>query len=157
MVGYLRYLNKNLLLPIPMFYLRFLSHSIHNYSNHVLSSSEQYLLSLGLNFRPTPRLLNVNVLNRQFNDFVRSARIKYFFHDDNTNNCSHQYYNLRVKSQWAPPSGPPWIEVPLISIKHELYSLFNYHHRHRLPPPPPPPIYPVLNGLLYLNFVLLKV
>ena len=130
MVSYLRCLNKYLLLSVPMFCLRFLSPLVHNYSNYVLNSSERYLLSLGLNFRPTPHLLNANVLNRQFDDFVRSVRIKYFFRDCNTNVFSHQYYNLRVKSQWAPPSAPPWIELPLLAIKHELYSLFN--HRHHL-------------------------
>ena len=127
-VGYLRYLNKCLLFSVPLFCLRFLSPKIHNYSNYVLSASERYLLSLGLNFRPTPRLLNVNVLNKQFEEFVRSARIRYFFRDFNTITSVHQFCKLRDKSEWTPPLGPPWIELPLSVIKPELCSLYNHPH-----------------------------
>lgn len=74
-VRHLHYLNKYLLLPVSLFCLSFLSPSVHDYSNYyMLSSSENYLLSLGLNFRPTPRLLNVNVLNKQLVDFIRLVR-----------------------------------------------------------------------------------
>ena len=128
MVGYLRYLNKCLLFSVPLFCLRFLSPKIHNYSNYVLSASERYLLSLGLNVRPTLRLLNLNVLNKQVEEFIRSVRIRYFFRDFNTNSSVHQFCKLRVKSQWTPPLGPPWIEVPLSVIKLELCSLYNDPH-----------------------------
>ena len=45
----------------------------------MLTNSERYILSLGLNFRPTPRILYVNVLNQQLDEFVRSVRIIFFF------------------------------------------------------------------------------
>ena len=60
MVGYIRYLNNLVVLPVPTFCLRFLTLEIHNFSNHVLSYLERYLFSLGLNFRPTPRVLPIN-------------------------------------------------------------------------------------------------
>ena len=53
-VGYIRLLNKLLVLPLSTFCLRFLSPRIHNFSNYCLNDSENHLLSLGLNFRPTP-------------------------------------------------------------------------------------------------------
>ena len=56
MVDYIRTLNKLLLLHVPLFSLRFLSPEVHNLSNHILSPSERYLLSLGLKFRPTTRV-----------------------------------------------------------------------------------------------------
>ena len=64
---------------VPLFCLRFLTPQIHNFSNYNLSCSERYLLSLGLNFRPTSKVLSIDVLNHQFDDFVRSVRIKHFF------------------------------------------------------------------------------
>ena len=130
MVGFIRCLNKFLLLPISIFCLRFLSPKIHNYSNYVLNNSERFLLSLGLNFRPTPRILSNHVLCKQFDDFVRSVRTKHFFRDFTCiNSHPHQYSKLCVKSEWTPPLAPPWIEIPLSAIKLELCSL-----RHHLNP-----------------------
>ena len=126
MVGYIHTLNKFLMLPVPMFSLHFLTPEIHNFSNHVLSNSERYLLSLGLNFRPTPRVLSVDVLNDQLDDFVRSVHLKYFFRD-NVSVHTQQFHKLFVKSEWMPPSCPPWIEIPLAAIRLELCSLFHCH------------------------------
>ena len=130
MVGFIRCLNKFLMLPVPLFCLHFLSPEIHNYSNYVLNNSERFLLSLGLNFRPTPRILSNHILCKQFDDFVRSVRTKYFLCDFTcTNILSHQYSKLHVKSEWSPPLAPPWIELPLSAIKLELCSL-RHHFNH---------------------------
>ena len=126
MVGYIRTLNKLLMLPVPLFCLRFLSPVVHNFSNHTLSNSGRYLLSLGLKFRPTPRVLSLNVLNKQLDDFVRSVRLKYFFRDSMH---SHQFHKLSIKSDWNPPKCPPWIEIPLAAIRFELCSLSHCHRR----------------------------
>ena len=104
MVGFIRCLNNLLLLPVPLFCLRFLSPKIHNYSSYVLNNSERFLLSLGLNFRPTPRILSNHLLCEQFDDFVRSVRTKHFFRDFTCiNSHPHQYSKLCVKSEWTPP------------------------------------------------------
>ena len=112
-----------------MFCLRFLTPQIHNFSNYTLSNSEHYLLSLGLNFRPTSRIVSVNVLNHQLDDFARSVWIKYFFRDYSSVNRS-QYRKLFVKSEWIPPRCPSWIECPLSAIRSELCSLHNHHNHH---------------------------
>ena len=131
MVGYIRTLNKLLLLPVPLFSLRFLSPVVHNFSNHVLSNSERYLLSLGLKFRPTPRVLSINDLNKQLDDFVRSVRIKYFFRDV-VSMHTQRFRKLSIKSDWTPPRCPLWIEVPLSAIRLELCSLAHCHRRKRV-------------------------
>ena len=130
-VSYIRYLNKILVMRVPSFCLRFLTPQIHNFSNYNLSYSERYLLSLGLNFRPTSKVLSIDVLNHQFDDFVRSVRIKHFFHDKSLV-CTSQYRKLFVKSQWIPPRCPPWIEIPLSAIRSELHSLYNRCNHHSL-------------------------
>ena len=35
-----------------------------------------------------------------------------------------------IKSDWIPPLGPPWIEIPLSAIRLELCSLLHSHNRH---------------------------
>ena len=114
-VGYIRTLNKLLLLHVPLFSLCFLSPEVHNYSNHILSPSERYLLSLSLKLRPTTRVLSLNVLNQQLDDFVKSVRIKYFFRDY-VSVHTQQSRKLFIKSDWIPPLGPSWIEIPLSAI-----------------------------------------
>ena len=50
-----------------------------------------------------------------------------FFHDFTcTNDLSHQYSKLHVKSEWTSPLAPPWIELPLSVITLELCSLCNH-------------------------------
>ena len=120
-VGFIRCLNKFLLLPVPLLCLRYLS---PEFTIILLNTSEHFLFSLGLNFRPTPRILSNH---KQFDDFVRSVRTKYFFRDFTcTNVLSHQYSKLCVKSEQSPPLAPPWIELPLSAIKLELCSLRNH-------------------------------
>jgi hypothetical protein len=130
-VGYIRTINKLLLLPVPLFCLRFLSPIVHNFSNRTLSNSEHYLLSLGLNFRPTPRVMSINVLRKQLDDFDRSVRLKYFFRD-NVSMHTHQFHKLSIKSDWNPPRCPPWIEIPLAAIRFELCSLSHCHPRNHV-------------------------
>ena len=130
MVGYICTLNKLLLLHVSLFSLRFLSPEVHNYSNHILSLSERYLLSLGLKFRSTTRVWSVNVLNQQLDDFVKSVCIKYFFRDY-VSMHTQQFHKLFIKSDWIPPLGPPWIEIPLSAIRFELCSLLHSHNRHK--------------------------
>ena len=124
MVGYVCTVNKILKLPVPLFSLCFLPPVVHNYSNYTLTNSEHYLLSLVLKFIPT-RVLSVSVLNQQLDElFVRSVRIKHFFHDNLSirTPCLHKLF---IKSIWTPPPCPLWIEIPLTAIRHELCSLFH--------------------------------
>ena len=101
---------------------------IHNFSNHTLSNSEHYLLSLGLKFRPTPCVLSLNVLNKQLDDLVRSVHLKYFFRD----NDSMHFLQFHKLSDWNPPECPPWVEIPLAAIRFELHSLSHCHRRNHV-------------------------
>ena len=123
MVGYVRLLNKSLHLTVSQFCLKFLCPVVHNFTNYRLSQSEQYLLSLGLNFRPTASVISVNSRKKQLEVLFRSIRLKSFFHDmDSTDNSSHRC-KLFVRSDWNPPICPPYIEIPFLAIRHEICSL----------------------------------
>ena len=123
MVGYVRLLNKSLHLTVSQFCLKFLCPVVHNFTNYRLSQSDQYLLSLGLNFRPTASVFSVNSRKKQLEVLFRSIRLKSFFHDmDSTDNSSHRC-KLFVRSDWNPPICPPYIEIPLLAIRHEICSL----------------------------------
>ena len=54
MVGSIHYLNKFLLLSVPLLCLFFLSLMIHNYFNYVFNNSEHFLFSLDLNLGLLP-------------------------------------------------------------------------------------------------------
>ena len=96
-VSFIHRLNKSLFMCVPLFCLRFLTPKFTIFLIiPTLSNLERYLLSLGLNFRPTSRVVSVNNLNHQIDDFIRSVRIKHFFRDNNSVNTS-QYRKLFVK------------------------------------------------------------
>ena len=44
---------------------------------------------------------------------------------------TQQFRKLFIKSDWIPPLGPPWIEIPLSAIRLELCSLLHSHNRHK--------------------------
>ena len=56
-----------------------LNFQVHNFSNRLLTTQEQKLLSLSLNFRPTTKPISSSDLNNQLKDFTRSVRLHYQF------------------------------------------------------------------------------
>ena len=127
----MRLLNKSLHLTVSQFCLKFLGPKPHNFSNYQLSHSENYLLSLGLNFRPTPRAIPIHILKKQIDVFSRSVRLKHFFSDKN-HDTAFYHHKLFVHSDWNPPICPPYIEVPLLALRHELCSLSPRPHTSNL-------------------------
>ena len=127
MVGKVGLIFKCLTLTVSEFCLRCLHPKVHNFTNYALSQSESYLLSLGLNFRPTPSLISAHTRSRQMDEFARSVRIKHFFRGKDLS-PQYQSHKLFLKSDWIPPLGPAWIEIPLLAIRHELTAITISHH-----------------------------
>ncbi len=108
-MGYIRLLNKNLCLTVSQFCLKFFCPRVHNFTNYNLSLSESYLLSLGLNFRPSPLPISVHSRKKQLEEFSRSIRIKHFFRDmGQSEHYAYAYHpKLYVRSDWTLPICPP--------------------------------------------------
>ena len=60
----------------------FCSDTVFNLSNKVLSQTEISVLEKGLGFVPTPNMINEADLRRDFNEFSRKMRCKWYFRDE---------------------------------------------------------------------------
>ena len=60
----------------------FLSDSVFNLNKKVLSETENKVLEKGLGFSPTPSFINEADLQRDFDDFARKMRCKWYFRNE---------------------------------------------------------------------------
>ena len=77
-----------------------------NQSHKVLADLEISVLGKGLGFSPTPTFINKADLRREFADFTRKMRCKWFFWNEPTEDFS-EIPAFRIKSNWSPPKGHP--------------------------------------------------
>ena len=96
----------------------FVSDTVFNLSRKVLTDTEIKVLEKGLDFAPIQRKLNEPELRRDFKDFCRRMRLKWYFRDEPTPFFSEQPTSS-PKSSWSPPVGHPNLEVFLSQIEHE--------------------------------------
>ena len=82
----------------------FCSDVVFNLSHKVLSDLEISVLGKGLGFSPTPTFINEADLRRDFAEFARKMRCKWFFRNEITQDFS-EVPAFRVKSNWNPPKG----------------------------------------------------
>ena len=60
-------------------------------------------------------------MRRDFNEFSRKMRCKWYFRDEPSEEFS-EIPAFRPKSTWKPPAGDPCVELFLSKMKHELFS-----------------------------------
>ena len=82
----------------------FCSGTVFNLSNKVLSQTEISVLEKGLEFVPTPNMINEADLRREFDTFRRKSRYKWYFKDEPSKDFS-EIPAFRPKSicTWKPP------------------------------------------------------
>ena len=88
-------------------------------SNKVLSQTEISVLEKSL--LPTPNMRNEADLRRDFNEFSRKLRCKWYFRDEPSKDFSG-IPTFRANCAWKPPRGDPFVELFLSEIEHELFS-----------------------------------
>ena len=91
----------------------FVSDTVFNLSNKVLSDTEIRVLEKGLDFTPIQNKINEPELRRDFKEFCQCMRLKWHFRNE-------------PKSSWNPPTGHPNLEVFLSQIEHELFQINVY-------------------------------
>ena len=84
----------------------FCSDTVFNLSNKFLNETEIRVLEKGLGFVPTPNMINEEDLRRDFNEFSRKMRCKWYFRNEPSNEFS-EIPAFRPKSNWKPPAGNP--------------------------------------------------
>ena len=78
-------------------------------------------LENGLGFVPTPNIIDEEDLRRDFGEFSRKMRCKWYFRDEPSPNFS-EVPAFRPKSNWKPPPGHRCAELFLSKLESELFS-----------------------------------
>ena len=104
----------------------FSSDSVFNLSKKVLSKTEIKILEKGLGFSPTPSFINEADLQRDFDDFARKMRCKWYFRNENQDIPSESS-TYKLKSTWNPPKGSPALELFLSKVKEDIFSVLPGH------------------------------
>ena len=68
------------------------------------------VLEKGFGFAATPTRINESDLKRDFNEFSRKIRCKWYFRNEPTENFSEKPA-FNVNSNWNPPNGYPALEI----------------------------------------------
>ena len=98
----------------------FCADTVFNLSHKVLTATEIKVLGRGLGFVPTPNLTNEADLRRNFEDFSRKMRCRWYFRNKPLDDFSN-VPAFRPKSQWKPPAGHPCVELSLNRLEKELF------------------------------------
>ena len=100
----------------------FVSDTVFNLSNKVLSDIEIRVLEKGLDFAPIQNKLNKLELRRDFKEFCGRMRLKWHFRNEPTSEFSDRPV-FSPKSLWNPPTGHPNLEVFLSQNEHEPFQI----------------------------------
>ena len=99
----------------------FCSDTVFNLGKKVLTETEIGVLKRGLGFVPTPNLIDEENLRRDFDDFSRKMRCKWYFRNELSDYFS-EVPAFKPKSLWKPPAGHPCVELFLSKLEGELFS-----------------------------------
>ena len=106
----------------------FYSKTVFNLSRKILTETEMRVLEKGLGFAPTPTKINEGDLKRDFNEFFRKMRCKWYFRNESTENFSEKPA-FNVKCNWNPPNGHPALEVFLSKFESKVFCFAWYSLR----------------------------
>ena len=91
--------------------------NIVNLSNYILNSSEQKLLSKGLNFVPTPKTTNLEDIQNSVSEFIRSVKVQYAASNLKFNSSKLPFTG---KSKWQP--SPALLDPDLLDNLKDIKS-----------------------------------
>ena len=100
----------------------FVSDTVFNVSNKVFSDTEIRVLEKGLDFAPFQKKINEPELRRDFKEFCRRMRLKWYFRNEPTPEFNYRPA-FSPKSSWNPATGHLNLEVFLSQIEHELFRI----------------------------------
>ena len=99
----------------------FVSDYVFNLSKKVLSQTEINVLEKALGFSPTPSFINKADLRREFNEFSRNMRCKWYFR--NKTQSSKEIPTFHSKSTWNSSKGSPALELFLNKTEQNFFSV----------------------------------
>ena len=99
----------------------FCNETVLNLSRKVLTETEIRVLEKGLGFAPTPTKINESDLKRDFNEFSRKMRCKWYFRNEDTEKFLEKPA-FNIKSNWNLPNDQPAFEIFLSKLDNEVFS-----------------------------------
>ena len=100
----------------------FCSKTVFNLSWKVLTETEIRVLEKGSGFAPTPTRINESDLKRDFNEFSRKMRCKWYFRNEPREDFLEKPV-FNIKSNWNPPNGHPALEIFLSELENKIFSV----------------------------------
>ena len=100
----------------------FVSDTVFNLSNKVLSDTKIRILEKGFDFAPIQNKINEPKLRRDFKEFCRHMCLNLFFRNEATPELTDRPA-FSSKSSWNPPTDHPNLEVFLSQIEHEIFQI----------------------------------
>ena len=100
----------------------FCSDTVFNLSGRVLSESEIKVLEKRLDFALFQRKMDEPELKKDFEEFCRRMKTKWYFRNEISENFS-EVPAFSTKSSWKPTQVHPNLEVYLSQVENELFSI----------------------------------
>ena len=100
----------------------FCSDTVFNLSDRVQNEIEIKVLDKGLDYLPIQKKMNEPELRKEFYEFCRRMRIKWYFRNKPTPQFS-EVPCCKNKSSWRPPNGHPALEVFLSKFEKDLFDI----------------------------------
>ena len=100
----------------------FLQTLLFNLSHRVLTKTEIKVLGKGLEYAPIQKKINESELRKDFSEFCRRMRNKWYFRNEPTPQFS-EVPRFKTKSSWRPPNGHPALEIFLSKVEKDLFDI----------------------------------
>ena len=97
----------------------------------VLSNTEIKVLDKSFSFSPTPSLINEADLQRDFDEFARKMRCKWYFRKESQYIAS-KVSTYMLKSTWNPLKGLSALELFLSKVEEDIFSVSPGHPKFNL-------------------------
>lgn len=99
---------------------KFVSKNVVNLSDIELNGGEISLLAKGLKFCPTPKELDRSAIKRDFKEFERKTKCKYYFLLNLCEQREQNFRQFREKSDWMPNIKDPAVELYFKKLEEKI-------------------------------------
>ena len=96
--------------------------TVFNLSHKVLTETEINVLEKGLDYAPIQKKINKPELRKDFSEFCRRMRIKWYIQSEPTSQFS-EVPCFKIKSSWRLPNGHPALEIFLSKVEADLFNI----------------------------------
>ena len=100
----------------------FCSDTVFNLSHGVITETEIKVLEKGLGYAPIQKKIKELELRKDFSEFCRRKRKKWYFRNEGTSLFS-EVPRFKIKSSWRFPNRHPALEIFLSKVEKDLFNI----------------------------------